>query len=118
MTGSTPSDLAVTFRSVDRRLREALDSTPATDPAVAGLVAQLRAAVASAASTMGVAGGDGDLSTGPSPEGGGTGHARRWRRHGGWRRRRRGAVAAPSSRVLVGAADDRGHASPVSVARP
>ena len=25
MTGSTPSDLAVTFRSVDRRLREALD---------------------------------------------------------------------------------------------
>ena len=62
MTGSTPSDLAVTFRSVDRRLREALDSTPATDPAVAGLVAQLRAAVASAASTMGVAGGGGDLS--------------------------------------------------------
>ena len=61
MTGSTPSDLAVTFRSVDRRLREALDGTPATDPAVAGLVAQLRAAVASAASTMGVAGGGDDL---------------------------------------------------------
>ena len=60
MTGSTPADLAVTFRSVDRRLREALDGTPATDPAVAGLVAQLRAAVASAASTMGVADG-GDL---------------------------------------------------------
>ena len=49
MTGSTPSDLAVTFRSVDRRLREALDGTPATDPTVAGLVAQLRAAVDSAA---------------------------------------------------------------------
>jgi hypothetical protein len=61
MTGSTPADLAVTFRSVDRRLREALDGTPATDPAVSGLVAQLRSAVASAASTMGVAGGGGDL---------------------------------------------------------
>ncbi|HEX6786344.1 MAG TPA: hypothetical protein VF076_04065, partial [Acidimicrobiales bacterium] len=61
MTGSTPADLAVTFRSVDRRLREALDGTPATDPGVAGLVAQLRAAVASAASTMGVAGGGDDL---------------------------------------------------------
>jgi hypothetical protein len=58
MTGSTPGDLAVTFRSVDRRLREALDGTPATDPAVAGLVAQLRAAVASAASTMDAAAGD------------------------------------------------------------
>jgi len=63
VTGSTPSDLAVTFRSVDRRLREALDGTPPTDPAVAGLVAQLRAAVAAAASTMGVAAGDGDLAT-------------------------------------------------------
>jgi hypothetical protein len=60
MTGSSPADLAVTFRSVDRRLREALDGTPATDPAVAGLVAQLRSAVAAAASTMGAAGG-GDL---------------------------------------------------------
>jgi hypothetical protein len=58
MTGSSPADLAVTFRSVDRRLREALDGTPATDPAVAGLVAQLRSAVAAAASTMGAAAGD------------------------------------------------------------
>jgi len=63
MTGSTPGDLAVTFRSVDRRLREALDGTSATDPAVVGLVAELRAAVASAASTMGVAAGGDDLAT-------------------------------------------------------
>jgi hypothetical protein len=61
VTGSTPSDLAVTFRSVDRRLREALDGTPPTDPAVAGLVGQLGAAVTSAASTMGVGAGGGDL---------------------------------------------------------
>ena len=61
MTGSTPADLAVTFRSIERRLREALDDTPPTDPAVAGLVAELRAAVASAASTMGFTDGGGDL---------------------------------------------------------
>jgi len=61
MTGSTPADLAVTFRSIERRLREALDDTPPTDPAVAGLVAELRGAVASAASTMGATDGGSDL---------------------------------------------------------
>jgi hypothetical protein len=33
MAGSTPADLAVTFRSIDRRLREALDGGPPNDAA-------------------------------------------------------------------------------------
>ena len=61
MTGSTPSDLAVTFRSVDRRLREALDGTPRPIPRSPAWSRELRAAVASAASTMGVPGGGDDL---------------------------------------------------------
>ena len=57
MAGSSPADLAVTFRSIDRRLREALDGEPRDRcRPVAGLVAQLVPRSASAASTMGVAG--------------------------------------------------------------
>ena len=35
MTGSSPADLAVTFRSIDRRLREALTGRPPNDAAAA-----------------------------------------------------------------------------------
>jgi hypothetical protein len=35
MAGSSPADLAVTFRSIDRRLREALGGEPPNDAAAA-----------------------------------------------------------------------------------
>jgi hypothetical protein len=54
MTGSTPADLAVTFRSLDRRLREALDGGD-TERAAAPL-AQLRSVVGSAAAELGIHG--------------------------------------------------------------
>jgi hypothetical protein len=58
VTGSTPADLAVAFRSVERRLREALDHTEPNDAVVAPLVGQLRTAVAGSAATMSVPAGD------------------------------------------------------------
>jgi hypothetical protein len=54
MTGSTPADLAVTFRSLGRRLKEALDGADAET--AAPLVAQLSSVVASAAAEIGVQG--------------------------------------------------------------
>jgi hypothetical protein len=56
MAGSSPADLAVTFRSVDRRLREALDGEPPNDDA-AGLVAELDQLVMAVAQDVGAAGG-------------------------------------------------------------
>ena len=52
MTGSTPADLAVTFRSIDRRLREALDGVDTE--VVAAPLAQLRSVVGSAAAELGI----------------------------------------------------------------
>ena len=53
MSGSTPSDLAVTFRSIGRRHREAIgDSAPG---AVAGLSGELNAHIGAAAAVLGVA---------------------------------------------------------------
>jgi hypothetical protein len=55
MTASTPSDLAVTFRSLGRRQREAIgDADPAP---LAGLLAELDGHVAAAASAVGTSGG-------------------------------------------------------------
>ena len=55
MTASTPSDLAVTFRSLARRQREALGDA---DPGAFGaLVAELDAHVAAAAAALGTSGG-------------------------------------------------------------
>ena len=52
MTGSTPADLAVTFRSLGRRLREALDGG---DPeSAAAPLAQLRSVVGSTAAELGI----------------------------------------------------------------
>jgi hypothetical protein len=56
MAGSSPSDLAVTFRSVDRRLREALEGEPPNDDA-AGPVAELDRLVTTVAQDIGAAGG-------------------------------------------------------------
>lgn len=54
MSGSTPADLAVTFRSLARRQREAIGDA---DPrALGGLVAELRAHVAAAGAALGTAG--------------------------------------------------------------
>lgn len=53
MSGSTPSDLAVSFRSIARRRREAIgDARPAT---VAGMSRELEAQIAAAAAALGVA---------------------------------------------------------------
>jgi hypothetical protein len=52
MTGSTPADLAVTFRSLGRRLREALEGGDTEAAAVP--LAELRAVVGSAASELGI----------------------------------------------------------------
>src|SRR3954469_6961210 len=50
MSASTPADLAVTFRSLARRQREAIGDT---DPgAVSGLVAELQGHVAAAAAVL------------------------------------------------------------------
>ena len=54
MTGSTPADLAVTFRSLGRRLREALDGVD-TETATAPLT-QLRSVVGAAAAELGIHG--------------------------------------------------------------
>jgi len=52
MDKSTPDDLAVTFRSLARRLREAIgDADPAT---VGGAIGQLHAHVETAAALLGV----------------------------------------------------------------
>ena len=54
MSGSTPADLAVTFRSLARREREAVgDTDPAT---VSTLVAELRSHVAAAGAALGAPG--------------------------------------------------------------
>ena len=50
MSSSSPSDLAVTFRSVPRRLREAIGDTPAS--ATAGIVSELDEQIAIAAKIM------------------------------------------------------------------
>ena len=55
MTGSTPADLAVTFRSLARRLREALEGREPTGATV-GPVAELHSVVAAAAAELGVPG--------------------------------------------------------------
>ncbi|HEU4841207.1 MAG TPA: hypothetical protein VFT09_07180 [Ilumatobacteraceae bacterium] len=53
MSGSTPADLAVTFRSLDRRQREAIgDADPG---ALGGLVGELQGHVAAAAAVLGTA---------------------------------------------------------------
>ncbi|MBK5333388.1 MAG: hypothetical protein JJD93_15535 [Ilumatobacteraceae bacterium] len=50
MSSSSPSDLAVTFRSVPRRLGEAIGDTPAS--ATAGIVSELNEQIAIAAKIM------------------------------------------------------------------
>jgi hypothetical protein len=57
MAGSTPADLAVTFRSIDRRLREALDGEPPND-AAAVPVAELDRLVTTVAHDLGAAAGE------------------------------------------------------------
>ena len=57
MTGSSPADLAVTFRSIDRRLREAREAREGGDggdEAFAVPLAELRAVVAAAAAELDV----------------------------------------------------------------
>ena len=56
MAGSSPADLAVTFRSIDRRLREALDGSPPND-AAAVPAAELDRLVTTVAQDVGAAGG-------------------------------------------------------------
>lgn len=53
MTGASPGDLAVVFRSLPRRRREALGDTPAEE--AAPLLARLDALVASVAEVLDVA---------------------------------------------------------------
>jgi hypothetical protein len=50
MSSSSPSDLSVTFRSVARRLREAVGDSPAS--ATAGIVSELNGQIAIAAQVM------------------------------------------------------------------
>ena len=51
MSGSTPADLAVTFRSLERRQREAIgDAEPG---AISGLLGELQGHVAAAAASLG-----------------------------------------------------------------
>jgi hypothetical protein len=61
MSASTPADLAVTFRSLARRQREAIGDADAG--ALAGLVAELQAHVTAAGATLGTTG-DGDAVAG------------------------------------------------------
>ena len=56
MAGSSPADLAVTFRSIDRRLREALDGKPPND-AAAVPAAELERLVTTVAQDVGAADG-------------------------------------------------------------
>jgi hypothetical protein len=51
VSGSSPGDLAVAFRSLDRRLRESIGD--GSDSAVGGLVGELRSHVDAAASLLG-----------------------------------------------------------------
>lgn len=51
MSGSSPADLAVTFRSLARRLREAIGDAP--ESSVTGLVRELRGHVEAAAAVLG-----------------------------------------------------------------
>jgi hypothetical protein len=51
VSGSSPADLAVAFRSLDRRLRESIGD--GSEAAVAGLVGELRGHVEAAASLLG-----------------------------------------------------------------
>ena len=51
VSGSSPADLAVAFRSLDRRLRESIGDGP--EAAVGGLVGELRGHVDAAASLLG-----------------------------------------------------------------
>jgi len=61
MSASTPADLATTFRSLDRRRREAIgDADPA---AVSGLVAELQRHVDAAAGAVGSAADAGAVAT-------------------------------------------------------
>jgi hypothetical protein len=53
MTGSTPADLAVAFRSLGRRLREALPPE-GTEVQGEGTIAELRSVVDAAAAELGV----------------------------------------------------------------
>lgn len=57
MSGSSPSDLSVTFRSIERRLAEALEPVGGDRAAVAGLVAELDGVVAAAAAIVGAGSG-------------------------------------------------------------
>ena len=57
MSGSTPADLAITFRSLGRRQREAIGDADAGS--LAGLVAELQGHVAAAGAAVGTTG-DGD----------------------------------------------------------
>jgi hypothetical protein len=50
MSSSSPSDLAIAFRSLPRRIREAQGDTP--DPVTAGQVAVMRQLIAEAARLM------------------------------------------------------------------
>jgi hypothetical protein len=61
MSGSTPDDLAVAFRSFPRRLREALEESrddPGKQAAAQPLVRRLEEVVDGAAARLGVAGAD------------------------------------------------------------
>jgi hypothetical protein len=57
VTGSTPADLAVTFRSLGRRLREAIGD--GSEASVSGLVGELRSQVDAAGAVLGLPGGAG-----------------------------------------------------------
>jgi hypothetical protein len=57
VSGSTPADLAVTFRSVARRLREAIGDE--SEASVSGLVGELRGHVDAAGAVVGVPSGGG-----------------------------------------------------------
>jgi hypothetical protein len=54
MSASTPSDLAVTFRSLARRRREAIGDAPQS--ALGGLLAELQTHVDAAAAALGTSG--------------------------------------------------------------
>jgi hypothetical protein len=51
VSGSSPADLAVTFRSLARRLREAIGDAP--ESSVSGLVGELRSHIEAAAAVLG-----------------------------------------------------------------
>ena len=55
MSGSSPSDLAVAFRSLDRRLREALAPVNGDLSVAGGMIGELEQVVAAAARAAGTA---------------------------------------------------------------